>query len=184
MQCAYYFLINIWIIYFPQKDVLNNIYFCQLSYPKPTTKTPTTESLLQFNSKDWSSSMATPWIQSSLPYAGMVSAVVALAINQITSKMAMSNGTSFYILSVYSNALAALLLFPTAYLFHRYKPFPPFRFFLLYSIWAFSNSLQYLILGRSKRPPLSFPVLWRIFFLASIGLVKSVFEILFWLQFN
>lgn len=82
---------------------------------------------MQINLKDWSSSMATPWIERSLPYAGMVSAVVALAINQITSKMAMSNGTSFYILSVYSNALAALLLFPTAYLFHRYKPFPPFR---------------------------------------------------------
>ncbi|XP_057774638.1 WAT1-related protein At3g28050-like isoform X1 [Salvia miltiorrhiza] len=84
--------------------------------------------------------MATTWIRRSTPYAGMVSAVVALAINQITSKMAMSNGTSFYILSVYSNALAALFLFPTAYLFHR-----------------------------SKRPPLSFSVLWRIFFLASFG---------------
>ncbi|KAL1550894.1 WAT1-related protein-like protein isoform X1 [Salvia divinorum] len=84
--------------------------------------------------------MATTWIRTSLPYAGMVSAVVAIAISQITGKMAMSSGTSFYILSVYSNALAALLLFPTAYLFHR-----------------------------SKRPPLSFSVLWRIFFLASFG---------------
>ncbi|KAL8518971.1 hypothetical protein ACS0TY_010067 [Phlomoides rotata] len=81
-----------------------------------------------------------PWIQGSLPYIGMVSAVVALAVNQIISKMAISSGSSFYMLSVYSNALATLILFPTAYLFHR-----------------------------SKRPPLSFPVLWRIFFLASFG---------------
>lgn len=84
--------------------------------------------------------MARAWIWRSLPYAGMTLAIVALAINQITSKMAMSNGTSFYILSVYSNAVAALFLFPTAYLFHR-----------------------------SKLPPLSFPVLWRIFFLAFFG---------------
>ncbi|KAK4485781.1 hypothetical protein RD792_008428 [Penstemon davidsonii] len=80
------------------------------------------------------------WIQTSLPFVGMTSAVVALAINAIISKMAMSKGTSFYILSVYSNGLATLILVPTAFLFHR-----------------------------SKRPPLSFPVLWRIFLLASFG---------------
>ncbi|KAL0305043.1 UNVERIFIED_CONTAM: WAT1-related protein [Sesamum angustifolium] len=82
-----------------------------------------------------------PWIQSSLPFVGMVSAVVALAINMIISKMAMSKGISFYILSVYSNGFATLILFPTAFLFHG-----------------------------SKRPPLSFPVLWRIFLLASFGI--------------
>lgn len=121
--------------------------------------------------------MAAAWFQRSLPYAGMVSAVVALAVNQITSKLAMSSGTSFYILSVYSNALAALLLFPTAYLFHRYKTVFSFLDFF---IWVLSDSLnmgEILILGsRSKLPPLSFPVLWRIFFLASFGLVKSLFD--------
>ncbi|EYU29712.1 hypothetical protein MIMGU_mgv11b0165802mg, partial [Erythranthe guttata] len=60
-----------------------------------------------------------PWIQSSLPFVGMTSAVVALAVNMIISKMAMSEGTSFYILSVYSNGFATLILFPTAFLFHR-----------------------------------------------------------------
>ncbi|GFP96249.1 wat1-related protein at3g28050 [Phtheirospermum japonicum] len=60
-----------------------------------------------------------PWIESSLPVLGMVSAVVALAVNQIISKMVMSKGTSFYILSVYSNGLATLIVFPTAFLFHR-----------------------------------------------------------------
>ncbi|KAI3467492.1 hypothetical protein Pfo_024155 [Paulownia fortunei] len=86
-----------------------------------------------------------PGIESSLPVIGMVSAVVALAINMIISKMAMSKGTSFYILSVYSNGLATLILFPTAFLFHR-----------------------------SKRPPLSFPVLWRIFLLASFGCFAEI----------
>ncbi|KAL3654107.1 hypothetical protein CASFOL_003788 [Castilleja foliolosa] len=86
-----------------------------------------------------------PWIESSLPVLGMVSAVVALAVNQIISKMVMSKGTSFYILSVYSNGLATLIVFPTAFLFHR-----------------------------SKRPPLSFPVLWRIFLLASFGCFAEI----------
>ncbi|KAL6571793.1 hypothetical protein OROHE_002662 [Orobanche hederae] len=86
-----------------------------------------------------------PWVESSLPVLGMVSAVVALAINQIVSKIAMSKGTSFYILSVYSNGLATLILFPTAFLFHR-----------------------------SKRPPLSFPVVWRIFVLASFGCFAEI----------
>ncbi|KAK4429862.1 WAT1-related protein [Sesamum alatum] len=81
-----------------------------------------------------------PWIQSSLPFMGMVSAVVALATSMIISKMAMSKGISFYILSLYSNGVATLILFPTAFLLHR-----------------------------SKRPPLSFPVLCRIFLLASLG---------------
>ncbi|KAL0385581.1 UNVERIFIED_CONTAM: WAT1-related protein [Sesamum radiatum] len=82
-----------------------------------------------------------PWIQSSLPFIGMVSAIVALATSIIISKMAMSKGVSFYILSLYSNGVATLILFPTAFLLHR-----------------------------SKRPPLSFPVLWRICLLASFGI--------------
>ncbi|KAL8518972.1 hypothetical protein ACS0TY_010068 [Phlomoides rotata] len=83
-----------------------------------------------------------PWIQGSLPYIGMTSAVVSLAVNQILSKMAISSGTSIYILSVYANGIATLILIPCAFLPHSH---------------------------RSKRPPLSFPVLWRLFLLASIG---------------
>ncbi|KAG8366182.1 hypothetical protein BUALT_Bualt17G0050000 [Buddleja alternifolia] len=86
-----------------------------------------------------------PWIQTSLPFIGMVTAVVALATNMIISKMAMSKGTSFYILCIYSNGFATLLLFPTAFLFHR-----------------------------SKRPPLSFSVLWRVFLLASFGCFAEI----------
>ncbi|CAA0833696.1 WAT1-related protein [Striga hermonthica] len=86
-----------------------------------------------------------PWTGSSLPAVGMVSAVVALAVNQIIGKMAMSKGTSFYILSVYSNGFATLFLLPTAFLFHR-----------------------------SKRPKMSFPVMWRIFLLASFGCFAEI----------
>lgn len=86
-----------------------------------------------------------PWIETSLPFVCMISAVFALAINMIISKMAMSKGTSFYSLSVYSNGLATLILFPTAFLFHR-----------------------------SKVPPLSFPVLWRIFLLAMFGCFAEI----------
>ncbi|PIN09882.1 Permease of the drug/metabolite transporter (DMT) superfamily [Handroanthus impetiginosus] len=85
------------------------------------------------------------WIESSLPFMGMVLAVTALATNMIISKMAMSNGTSFFVLSVYSNVLATLILFPCGFLFHR-----------------------------SKRPPLTFPVLCRIFLLACFGCLADI----------
>ncbi|XP_051146319.1 WAT1-related protein At3g28050-like [Andrographis paniculata] len=85
------------------------------------------------------------WLQSSLPVLAMVTAVIALAFNMIISKLAMSNGVSFYTLSVFSNGLAALILFPTAFLIHR-----------------------------SQRPRLSFPVLWRIFLLASFGCFAEI----------
>ncbi|GER54836.1 nodulin MtN21 /EamA-like transporter family protein [Striga asiatica] len=81
---------------------------------------------------------------SCLPLLGMLLAVTSLATNMIISKMAMSNGTSNFILSVYSNALATFILFPCAFLFHR-----------------------------SKRPPLTFPILCRIFLLALCGSVNS-----------
>ncbi|KAG8366181.1 hypothetical protein BUALT_Bualt17G0049900 [Buddleja alternifolia] len=84
-------------------------------------------------------------MKGSLPFIGMVLAVTALATNMIISKMAMSNGTSFFILSVYSNALATLILFPSAFLFYR-----------------------------SKGPPLTFPVLCRIFLLASFGCLADI----------
>ncbi|KAL0357954.1 UNVERIFIED_CONTAM: WAT1-related protein [Sesamum calycinum] len=57
------------------------------------------------------------WMESSLPFMGMVLAVTALATNMIISKMAMNNGTSFFILSVYSNALAT-------YSFSLWLPLP------------------------------------------------------------
>ncbi|KAI3467494.1 hypothetical protein Pfo_024157 [Paulownia fortunei] len=85
------------------------------------------------------------WMESSLPFMGMVLAVTSLATNMIVSKMAMSNGTSFFILSVYSNALATLILFPCGFLFHR-----------------------------SKRPPLTFPILCRIFLLACFGCLADI----------
>ncbi|KAL6547255.1 hypothetical protein OROMI_022976 [Orobanche minor] len=85
------------------------------------------------------------WIESSLPLMGMLLAVTSLATNMIISKMAMSNGTSNFILSVYSNALATLILFPSGFLFHR-----------------------------SKRPPLTFPILCRIFLLAFFGCLADI----------
>lgn len=85
------------------------------------------------------------WMESSLPFVVMVLAVTALAINMIISKMAMSNGTSFFILSVYSNALATIVLFPCAFLSHR-----------------------------SNRPPLTFPILRRIFLLACFGCLGDI----------
>ncbi|XP_051145877.1 WAT1-related protein At5g40240-like isoform X2 [Andrographis paniculata] len=80
-----------------------------------------------------------------IPFVGMVLAVTALAVNTIVSKVAMSSGTSFFILSVYSNALATLILFPCGFLFHR-----------------------------SKRPRLTFPVLCRIFLLAFFGCLADI----------
>ncbi|CAI9775399.1 unnamed protein product [Fraxinus pennsylvanica] len=75
----------------------------------------------------------------------MVLAVIALAANMIISKMAMSTGTSFFILSFYSSALATLILFPCGFFFHR-----------------------------SKLPPLTFSILWRIFLLALFGYIADV----------
>ncbi|KAL6562615.1 hypothetical protein OROGR_003622 [Orobanche gracilis] len=85
------------------------------------------------------------WMESSLPLMGMLLAVTSLATNMIISKMAMSNGTSNFILSVYSNALATLILFPSGFLFHR-----------------------------SKRPPLTFPILCRILLLAFFGCLADI----------
>ncbi|KZV15753.1 hypothetical protein F511_29313 [Dorcoceras hygrometricum] len=75
----------------------------------------------------------------------MVAAMTALAGNMIVSKMAMSNGASFYIISVYSNGLATLVLFPTAF------------FFL-----------------RSNIAPVTFAVVWRIFLLALCGCLADI----------
>ncbi|KAL2543139.1 WAT1-related protein [Abeliophyllum distichum] len=86
-----------------------------------------------------------PWLDTSLPFLGMVLAVTALATNMIISKMAMSSGTSFFILSLYSNALATLIVFPFAFFFHR-----------------------------SKRSPMTFPVIWRIFLLAVFGYLAEI----------
>ncbi|XP_073148390.1 WAT1-related protein At3g28050-like [Henckelia pumila] len=80
-----------------------------------------------------------------LPFVGMVVAMTALATNLIVSKMAMSKGASFYILSVYSNGLATLVLLPTAFIFRR-----------------------------SKIPPVTFTVVWRIFLLALCGCLADI----------
>ncbi|KAL7091618.1 hypothetical protein ACP275_12G116900 [Erythranthe tilingii] len=85
------------------------------------------------------------WLKASLPFLGMVSAVTALATNMIVSKIAMTNGTSFFILSVYSNALATLILFPCGFLLHR-----------------------------SKLPPLTFKILCRIFLLGCFGCLADI----------
>ncbi|XP_073295170.1 WAT1-related protein At3g28050-like [Primulina huaijiensis] len=80
-----------------------------------------------------------------LPFVGMVAAMTALSGNMVISKMAMSNGASFYIISVYSNALATVVLFPTAFIFHWYKI-----------------------------PPVTFAVLWRILLLALCGCLADI----------
>ncbi|GFP97234.1 wat1-related protein at3g56620 [Phtheirospermum japonicum] len=84
-------------------------------------------------------------MESSLPFMGMLLAVTALATNMIIGKMAMSNGTSNFILTVYSNALATLILFPRGFLFHR-----------------------------SKHPPLTFPIICKIFLLAIFGCLADI----------
>ncbi|XP_073281757.1 WAT1-related protein At3g28050-like [Primulina huaijiensis] len=80
-----------------------------------------------------------------LPFVGMVVAMTALSTNLTVSKMAMSKGVSFYILSVYSNGLATLVLLPTAFIFRR-----------------------------SKFPPVTFAVVWRIFLLALCGCLADL----------
>lgn len=107
----------------------------------------------------------------SLPFVAMVLAVTALPINMIISKMAMSNGTSFFILSVYSNALATLVLFPCAFLFRRLVTcsfISDHQLFDTLLVWLCFSSCH-----RSNRPPLTFPILCRIFLLAFFGSVDS-----------
>ncbi|EPS63472.1 hypothetical protein M569_11314, partial [Genlisea aurea] len=87
------------------------------------------------------------WFIGALPYLGMISAVASLALNMTLSKLAMSSGTSFYILTIYSHTVAALILFPTGFVFHR-----------------------------GKLPPLTFPVLWRIFLLGILGVIGDIFS--------
>ncbi|KAF8037155.1 hypothetical protein BT93_B0158 [Corymbia citriodora subsp. variegata] len=83
---------------------------------------------------------AKPWLLRSLPVAAMV-AVECLDVGLTTlSKAAMSRGMSRFVFLVYSNALASLLLFPLSFI------------------------------GREKRPPLTFSVLCKFFFLALVGI--------------
>lgn len=82
------------------------------------------------------------WMESSVPFVVMVLAVTALATNMIVSKLAMSSGTSFFILSVYSNALATLILFPCGFIFHRlvafnFTSFPPKINFLVINAYNY-----------------------------------------------
>ncbi|MCD9645814.1 hypothetical protein HAX54_035070, partial [Datura stramonium] len=77
-----------------------------------------------------------------MPCVGMILAVIAIVTTMILSKIAMSKGLSSFIIVVYSNAAATLILFPP-------------------SIFIF--------ITRSERGPLTFSVVWRILLLALNG---------------
>ncbi|KAB2598943.1 WAT1-related protein [Pyrus ussuriensis x Pyrus communis] len=66
----------------------------------------------------------------------MVMAIMAQTGSVVVNKAAMSTGTNAYIIVVYGNTIAALILLPSALIFHR-----------------------------SERPPLTFSILCRIFLL-------------------
>ncbi len=54
-----------------------------------------------------------------LPFVGMVLVILAQASNLVVSKAALTKGMNKYIMTVYSNALASLILLPYAFIFHR-----------------------------------------------------------------
>ncbi|CAN6550681.1 unnamed protein product [Malus baccata var. baccata] len=78
-----------------------------------------------------------------LPFIGMVMAIMAQTGSVVVNKAAMSTGTNAYIIVVYANAVAALILLPSALIFHR-----------------------------SERPPLTFSILCRIFLLGLMETVN------------
>ncbi|RXH79671.1 hypothetical protein DVH24_040818 [Malus domestica] len=78
-----------------------------------------------------------------LPYIGMVMAIMAQTGSVVVNKAAMSTGTNAYIIVVYANAVAALILLPSGLIFHR-----------------------------SERPPLTFSILCRIFLLGLMETVN------------
>lgn len=81
-----------------------------------------------------------------LPFVGMIMAEVAQVGLIILSKKAMANGMTNFIFIFYSNAIAALLLFPTSFFIHRFE-----------------------------RPPITFSTLCRFFFLALLGYLAQAF---------
>uniref|UniRef100_M0ZY75 Auxin-induced protein 5NG4 n=1 Tax=Solanum tuberosum TaxID=4113 RepID=M0ZY75_SOLTU len=52
------------------------------------------------------------WKEMLMPSVGMIFAIIAIVISMIISKIAMSKGLSSFIIVVYSNAIATLILFP------------------------------------------------------------------------
>ncbi|KAG5536834.1 hypothetical protein RHGRI_024312 [Rhododendron griersonianum] len=82
-----------------------------------------------------------PHLMELLPFAAMVM-VECLDVGLTTlSKAAMSKGMSHFVFVVYSNAIATLILLPSAFLFHR-----------------------------TKRPPLTFSLLCKFFLLGLVGI--------------
>ncbi|TMX01259.1 hypothetical protein EJD97_024814 [Solanum chilense] len=82
------------------------------------------------------------WKKMLMPSVGMVITIIAIVTSMIISKIAMSKGLSSFIIVVYSNAVATLILFPP-------------------SIFIF--------ITRSRSRPLTFSVIWRILVLALNG---------------
>ncbi|GLT86407.1 hypothetical protein SLE2022_045490 [Rubroshorea leprosula] len=82
-----------------------------------------------------------------LPILGMVISECALVGLMIVGKAAMSRGMSNFIFVFYCNALASLILLPSAFLFHR-----------------------------SERPPLTFSILCWFFLLGLLRGVKFYFH--------
>ncbi|KAM2884501.1 hypothetical protein FF1_011621 [Malus domestica] len=81
-----------------------------------------------------------------LPFIGMVMAIMAQTGSVVVNKAAMSTGTNAYIIVVYANAVAALILLPSGLIFHR-----------------------------SERPPLTFSILCRIFLLGLFCCSAQIF---------
>lgn len=54
-----------------------------------------------------------------LPFIGMVIAMMVQTGSMVVNKAAMSKGTNAYIIVVYANAVSALILLPSALIFHR-----------------------------------------------------------------
>nr|XP_028952210.1 WAT1-related protein At5g40240-like isoform X5 [Malus domestica] len=58
-------------------------------------------------------------IEGFLPFIGMVIAMMVQTGSMVVNKAAMSKGTNAYIIVVYANAVSALILLPSALIFHR-----------------------------------------------------------------
>lgn len=79
-----------------------------------------------------------------LPFIGMVMAIMAQTGGVVVNKAAMSTGTNAYINIVYANAVAALILLPSALIiFHRLIVYNP-SFFCSYKL--FDQISWYIIL--------------------------------------
>ncbi|XP_028952206.2 WAT1-related protein At5g40240-like isoform X1 [Malus domestica] len=85
-------------------------------------------------------------IEGFLPFIGMVIAMMVQTGSMVVNKAAMSKGTNAYIIVVYANAVSALILLPSALIFHR-----------------------------SERPPLTFSILCKIFLLALFCCTSQIF---------